>query len=229
MSAGLLLLTRDCVRLHSTQRLRGPRAGASAVPPAQRLVRDGARGPSAGPGSLPAMAAGGDLIGEARRQWIAHWGGDAVPAMVAVTSIMRVHQILLARLNRLLSPWGLTFARYEALMLLYYSRRGSLPLGRIGSRLQVHPTSVNNTIDGLERLGMVAREAHASDRRMTLAAITEHGREVARAATATLNAERFASAPLTPAQPEAISATLRRVRLDEGDFEERRPRRAATR
>ncbi len=64
----------------------------------------------------------GDLIAEARRQWLAHWGSDAVPSMVAVTSIMRVHQILLARLNRLLAPWELTFARYEALMLLHYSR-----------------------------------------------------------------------------------------------------------
>src|SRR5580700_11661456 len=104
-----------------------------------------------------------DLIAEARRQWLAHWGENALPSMVAVTSIMRVHQIMLARLNRLLAPWGLTFARYEALMLLFYSRRGLLPLGKIGSRLQVHPTSVTNTIDGLERLGLVSRTAHEHD------------------------------------------------------------------
>src|SRR5579863_5704301 len=114
-----------------------------------------------------------DLIAEARRQWLAHWDADAVPSMVAVTSIMRVHQILLARLNRLLVPWELTFARYEALMLLFYSRRGALPLGQIGSRLQVHPTSVTNTIDGLERLGLVVRRAHERDRRMKHAATTE--------------------------------------------------------
>ncbi len=172
------------------------------------------------------MAAGTDLIAEARRQWLAHWGEDAVPSMVAVTSIMRVHQILLGRLNRLLAPWGLTFARYEALMLLSYSRRGSLPLGRIGSRLQVHPTSVTNTIDGLERLGLATREAHDRDRRMTLAAITERGREVAREATVALNDARFASAPLSTAQLEALAVTLRRVRMDEGDFGEERGRRA---
>ena len=172
------------------------------------------------------MAAGTDVIAEARRQWLAHWGEDAVPSMVAVTSIMRVHQILLARLNRLLSPWGLTFARYEALMLLYYSRRGTLPLGRIGSRLQVHPTSVTNTIDGLERLALVAREAHDRDRRMTLAAITDRGREVAREATAALNVARFASAPLSSAQLDSLSATLRRVRMNEGDFEQERGPRA---
>jgi DNA-binding MarR family transcriptional regulator len=162
----------------------------------------------------------GDIIAEARRQWLAHWGPDAVPSMVAVTSIMRVHQILLARLNRLLAPWELTFARYEALMLLHYSRRGALPLSRIGSRLQVHPTSVTNTIDGLERLGLVARRDHDRDRRMTLAAITENGRGVAREATEALNAARFAMAPLTDAELDALASTLREIRRNEGDFDD---------
>jgi DNA-binding MarR family transcriptional regulator len=168
---------------------------------------------TAGARSTPA-----DVIAEAERQWLAHWGPDAVPAMVAVTSIMRVHQILLARLNELLAPWDLTFARYEALMLLYYTRRGALPLGRIGSRLQVHPTSVTNTIDGLERLGLVSRERHEHDRRMTLASITAVGRAAARDATAVLNQARFACSPLSGPELELVAATLRRVRIDEGDF-----------
>jgi DNA-binding MarR family transcriptional regulator len=160
-----------------------------------------------------------DLIAEARRQWLAHWGDeDVLPSMVAVTSIMRVHQILLARLNRRLAPWDLTFARYEALMLLYYTRAGSLPLGKIGARLQVHPTSVTNTIDGLERLGLVSRFPHERDRRMTLASITERGRRVAADATAVLNAARFATAPLSATELTQIFETLRRVRMDVGVF-----------
>ena len=96
-----------------------------------------------------------DPIAEARRNWSAHWGDEPVPSMSAVTSIMRVQQILLARLNDELKPFDLTFPRYEALMLLYYSRRGALPLGKMGDRLQVHRTSVTNIIDGLERSGFV--------------------------------------------------------------------------
>src|SRR5258705_3216510 len=99
--------------------------------------------------------------------------------MGAVTSIMRVEQILTARLNGLLKPWKLTFPRYEALMLLYYSRAGALPLGKIGERLQVHPTSVTNTIDGLQKLGLVQRVQHEEDRRMWLASITPDGPTVA--------------------------------------------------
>ena len=71
-------------------------------------------------------------------------------------------------------------------MLLYYSRRGSLPLGKMGDRLQVHRTSVTNIIDGLERSGFVRREPHERDRRTTLAAITTSGRSVAVEATGVL-------------------------------------------
>lgn len=161
-----------------------------------------------------------DPIAEARRQWNAHWGRAATPSMSAVTSIMRVQQILLARLNDILRPFGLTFPRYEALMLLYYSRRGSLPLGKMGARLQVHRTSVTNLIDGLERSGYARRRPHERDRRTTLAEITARGREVATAATEALNAERFGTAPLRRQELEQVSELLRRLRAGADDFVE---------
>jgi DNA-binding MarR family transcriptional regulator len=163
-----------------------------------------------------------DPIAEGRRQWTERWGEGPGPAMSAVTSIMRVQQILLARLNELLKPHGLTFPRYEALMLLYFSRRGALPLGKMGVRLQVHRTSVTNIIDGLERSGLVRRESHPTDRRTTLAAITDQGREVARAATQALNDYAFGTGPLEDSELETLSAILRRVRIAEGDFTDMR-------
>jgi DNA-binding MarR family transcriptional regulator len=159
-----------------------------------------------------------DPIEEARRQWQKHWGSTPTPSMVAVTSVMRAEQILTARLNGLLKPWDLTFPRYEALMLLYYSRRGALPLGKIGTRLQVHPTSVTNTIDGLQKLGYVDRARHAEDRRKWLATITERGREVAVQATEALNQARFATQPLKRAQLQALFEILRDLRSDEDAF-----------
>jgi DNA-binding MarR family transcriptional regulator len=159
-----------------------------------------------------------DPIEEASRQWSAHWGDEATPAMGAVTSIMRVQQILLARLNELLEPLGLTFARYEALMILFYSRRGALPLGKMGVRLQVHRTAITNIVDRLERDGLVARVAHERDRRTTLAEITPEGRRRARRATKVLNRERFGTAPLDDADLTELSALLRGVRVHAGDF-----------
>jgi DNA-binding MarR family transcriptional regulator len=159
-----------------------------------------------------------DPIAEAARQWRKHWGAAAVPAMAAVTSIMRVHQLMLARLNAALEPHGLTFPRYEALMLLFYSRHGSLPLGKMGARLQVHQTSVTPLIDALQQAGLVERLPHPTDRRTTLAAITDKGRGVAAAATADLNAGRFGTAPLKRGELEGLTTTLERFRREAGDF-----------
>jgi DNA-binding MarR family transcriptional regulator len=123
-----------------------------------------------------------DPIERAAAIWQRRFG--AAKAMAAVTSIMRAHQILLGELDALLRPFGLTFARYEALVLLSFSRTGALPLRMIGKRLMVHPTSVTNTIDRLERAELVARRPNPADRRGTLAEITPAGREVVSQATA---------------------------------------------
>jgi len=161
---------------------------------------------------------GFDPIEEAARQWRARWGEEPVAAMRAVTSVMRVQQLWLARLNAAVAPQELTFARYEALMLLHFSRAGSLPLGKMGSRLQVHPTSVTNLIDGLERCGYVERAAHPSDRRTTLATITERGRAAAIAATEALHAIRFGTEPLSDDQLDMLSEILRAPRAAAGDM-----------
>ena len=161
-----------------------------------------------------------DPIEESARQWHAHWGASTVAPMMAVTSVMRVQQILLARLNEALEPFGLTFARYEALMLLFFSRRGSLPLGKIGARLQVHPTSVTNLVDGLERQGYAERTPHPSDRRTTLASITPRGRKVATGATEALHAIRFGTPPLRKSELESVTEVFRPMRRDAGDFAE---------
>ncbi len=160
-----------------------------------------------------------DVIAEARRQWEREWGAAPLPSMEAVTSLMRAQQILLQRLNGLLRAYELTFPRYEALMILYLSRRGTLPLGKIGERLQVHATSVTNLADGLERTGLIVRERDPGDRRTTLARITDEGRSRAAAATEALNAARFCTAPLRKAELETLSAALRRLRADEDGFE----------
>jgi DNA-binding MarR family transcriptional regulator len=167
---------------------------------------------------VPSRQLSFDPIAEARRQWESRWPAEVAPSMVAVTSIMRVHQILMARLNELLEPFGLTFPRYEALMLLHFSRRGSLPLGKMGDRLQVHRTSITNTIDGLERSGFVRRRPHEHDRRTVLAEILPAGRRVAEAATKVLNDAAFGTSPLSGRQLEGLFRTLRTLRAEAGDF-----------
>jgi DNA-binding MarR family transcriptional regulator len=157
-----------------------------------------------------------DPIEEAARQWEQRW--DGVESMRAVTSLMRAQQLVLAQLDDLLKPHGLSFARYEALVLLTFSRRGSLPLGKMGERLQVHPTSVTSIVDRLERSGFVERHPHPDDRRAVLAQITEAGRRAVELATLDLVNDRFALGALDEPALAELFALLRPVREHAGDF-----------
>lgn len=163
------------------------------------------------------MALDFDPIGEARRNWERH-GWRAPDAMVAATSITRAHQILLGRINDALSPHGLNFSRFEALALLSFTRAGALPLGKMGARLQVHPASVTNTIDRLERDGLVRRVPHPTDGRTTLAEITDEGRTRLEQAEAALGAIEFGLGDLGADAFRAIGASLEVVRREAGDF-----------
>lgn len=157
-----------------------------------------------------------DPIDRAASIWEVRFGPS--PAMAAVTSIMRAQQILLGELDALLRPYELTFARYEALVLLTFSRRGALPLSVIGERLMVHPTSVTNIISRLERQAMVIRRPNPADGRGRLAEITEQGRAVVERATRDLMAAEFGLGGYGPGQLKEIFALLRTLRLTAGDF-----------
>lgn len=157
-----------------------------------------------------------DPIDEAARQWGARWEG--VPAMHAVTSLMRVQQLVLGQLDAILKPHGLTFARYEALVLLVFSSRGSLPLGKMGERLQVHPTSVTSIVQRLAADGLVVRRRHPDDGRAVLAEITDAGRSLVESATADLVAADFALGAMAEEDLRQLSGLLRPVRRDAGDF-----------
>lgn len=159
-----------------------------------------------------------DPILEARRQWEHHGWSRAAPGMAAITSVTRAHQIFMARVDAVLRPFELSFARYELLMVLLFSRRGSLPLNKLGSRLQVHPTSVTNAVDRLERQGLLRRVAHPTDGRTTLAEITPGGRRTARRATDALNSEVFETPGLDPDQIDELIVILGRLREGAGDF-----------
>ena len=159
-----------------------------------------------------------DPVVEARRQWVDHGWSEAADGMAAITSLMRAQQIVSARVEEALRPYALTFARYEVLMLLLLSRRGSLPMGRIGERLQVHPASVTNAVDRLEGQDLVRRTPHPTDRRATLVEITDDGRAVAVKATGDLNERVFARPGLAPDGVDRLVAVLTELRAAAGDF-----------
>lgn len=167
----------------------------------------------------PARVARRDPIGLARQNWIAAGWDDAADGMALVTSVMRAQQLFLGRIELVLRPHGLTFARFEVLRLLAFTRHGRLPVGKIGERLQVHPASVTNAVQRLEEAGFVERQANPDDGRSVLAEITTTGRELVERCTELLNEAVFATVPLDHERAADVVDGLRALRQAFGDFD----------
>lgn len=160
-----------------------------------------------------------DPIRAAHHQWVRHGWAGAADGMAMVTSLVRVNQLLLERIDAVLRPLGLTFARYEVLRLLAFVGEGGgeMAMTRLGSLLQVHPTSVTSAVDRLVGQGYVRRERGATDRRVVLATLTDAGRAVVETATDGLNRAVFERPGLTPEQVRALTGLLGTLRADAGD------------
>ncbi|WP_176883821.1 MarR family winged helix-turn-helix transcriptional regulator [Nocardioides sp. YR527] len=156
-----------------------------------------------------------DPIREAERQWIAHGWADAADGMALVTSLVRVHQLVMERVDSALRPHDLSFARYEVLRLLSFTQDGQLPMAKLGSRLQVHPASVTSAVARLEKQGFVRRSRSAADGRVVLAAISDTGRETVEAATISLNSEVFEKPGIEDVHD--LTALLTQLRAASGD------------
>jgi len=165
-----------------------------------------------------AVGAKTDPIELARQNWIDAGWADAADQMAFVTSLMRAQQLLLASIESELRPHGLTFARFEVLRLLAFSRRGVMPVGKVGERLQVHPASVTNAVQRLEDAGLVERSANPDDGRSVLAEITPAGRALVERCTDVLNRAVFTALPLDADDLGAGSAALRSLRRSLDDI-----------
>lgn len=157
-----------------------------------------------------------DPIAEAHRQWEANDLAEPL-AMAAATSIVRAQQLVSTAMDRALRPFDLTFARYEILMLLRFSRTGALPMTKVGERLMVHPTGITKLVDKLAQQGLVEREPNPADRRGTLARVTPAGVDLAAKASLAVADVRF-GADLDDDDLEQLVGILRRMRERAGDL-----------
>jgi DNA-binding MarR family transcriptional regulator len=150
-----------------------------------------------------------------------HWkqlGCDTGWHFRASLSIYRADDLIRERDDAALRPHHLTRAKHEALAIIYFSRAGELPLGKLGERLLVHPTSVTSTVDALEHRGLVRRVGHPTDRRATLARITPKGRRAMQDSCSRISAHRCGLAALTDDDATKLFGLLARVRADAGDL-----------
>lgn len=164
-----------------------------------------------------------DPIAEAKRQWTQHGWEQAAWGMAAVTSVMRAHQLILARVDTALKPHQLSFARYELLRLLAFTREGRMPMSSAIARLQVHPASVTSAVNRLVGDGLLTREPHPRDGRAMMLALTPAGRDRVEAATTALNEEVFTQPGLSEADVIDLVRIIARLRSGAGDFAAPRP------
>ena len=122
------------------------------------------------------------------------------------------------RIEKTLKPFGLTFARFELLALLSFTRSGALPMAKASARLQVHPTSVTNAVDRLESARYVRRIPHPTDGRATLVGISDDGRAIGGGATVALNTSVFENPGFDQPDLDSVIELLGRFRLNVGDF-----------
>jgi DNA-binding MarR family transcriptional regulator len=158
-----------------------------------------------------------DPITEAHRQWVAHGWAGAADGMAMVTSVVRAQQLLLERIDAVLRPRGLTFARYEVLRLLSFTRDAAMPMSRLGSLLQVHPTSVTSAVDRLVAQGYVERVRSDEDKRVVRAVLTAAGRGAVEEATDALNRDVFEAPGLPGDEVRALTDRLTALRSGLGD------------
>ena len=159
-----------------------------------------------------------DPILAAYRLWNENGWEDCAVGCTAVTSLMRVHQMMTRRADQILAPIDLTFARYELLVRLYFSA-GSLPLSQLGKQLQIHQTSITSLVDRLEKQGLIERVPHPTDRRSTLARITPAGRVLTGKAINLLNSELFRDLGLPGDEARLLIGLLMKMRRSWNDIQ----------
>jgi DNA-binding MarR family transcriptional regulator len=160
-----------------------------------------------------------DPILEAFHLWNDNGWEDCAAGCTAVTSLMRVHQVLTRQADQILAPIDLTFARYELLVRLHFNA-GSLPLSQLGRQLQIHQTSITSLVDRLEKQGLIQRTPHPTDRRSTIAQMTPAGRVHTRKAIKLLNSELFRDLGLTGRESYLLIGLLMKMRRSWNDIED---------
>jgi DNA-binding MarR family transcriptional regulator len=101
--------------------------------------------------------------------------GPASPEAIAD----RLHSAAIHLLRRLATEdarSGLSAARLSALSVVVHA--GPLTVGQLAAAEQVRPSTISNTVAGLEAAGLVLREASAADARSVTVRATEDGRRV---------------------------------------------------
>lgn len=103
------------------------------------------------------------------------------PEMTAISawlSFTRAKSKVWRSAYRELREHGISGTQYDILYVLHQSGEEGVKLNELSQRLWVTSGNVTGLVDRLEEAGYIERKPHPDDRRITLAVLTEQGREL---------------------------------------------------
>jgi DNA-binding MarR family transcriptional regulator len=113
------------------------------------------------------------------------------------------------RRREVLEKTGLNFGKMRALRRIAVR---PMPMRELADLLAVEPPNLTPIVDDLERLGLVVRQAHPSDRRVKLVAATPKGAELAQQAEEILDRPPVGLIDLSSEELDVLVQILDRVR-----------------
>ena len=125
-------------------------------------------------------------------------------AQEATIALLRTASVVGRALARVVEPWGLSLAQYNALRIVRGAGAGGIPTLAIRERMIEEGTTITRILDKLEAAGLVARERALPDRRQVICQVTAAGKRLLDELD-----------PLVDAADEAAVATLGPRELDD--------------
>jgi DNA-binding MarR family transcriptional regulator len=93
----------------------------------------------------------------------------------ATLALLRTASVVRRVLERVVEPYGLSLAQYNALRIVKGAGAGGIPTLAIRERMLEEGTTITRLLDKLETAGLLRRERAFPDRRQVMCYITESG------------------------------------------------------
>ena len=138
------------------------------------------------------------------------------PTLTAWVRFLRAHAQLTRELGaRLEADHGLTMSDYDVLIQLYFAEGHAMRRVDIARQVLLTASGITRLLDGLERCGLVAKQACASDARVSYAVLTEAGLRKVEAARDThlADVDELFGSQFAPQERQQLAELLGRLPL----------------
>lgn len=155
---------------------------------------------------------GRDLVAATRDEF-EHRGGIAHHQFAVLLEVERINRLIQTLAQPHLTSSALTYAGWQALMALAYSKHQALPMAKLAERVASHPTTMTRTVDRLIRLGYVRRVREGNDRRVTVIEILPDGEHAREVVLQSLDRSQFGLGGVPETQLIHLEGLLRQARV----------------